>query len=171
LALIALFSIIIIGVSGQRQNSHQKNNTAANDTVPKNKKVQNLDDVIDNLDRAELELNMEKMKKGIEDAMKNINADKRKMEIEKEKDNAKTENEKAKKEMQEYKDFVDGLEKDGLINKKEYTIEKKNGELFINGKKQPAEVYNKYRSFLDKQKDFKIEKSEGNFNINNKGDR
>jgi hypothetical protein len=67
-----------------------------------------------------------------------------------------------------YKDFVDGLEKDGLLNKKEdYTIKHKNGELTVNGKKVSAEIYNKYRSFLDKHKELTIEKSKDNFNIDN----
>ncbi len=43
---------------------------------------------------------------------------------------AKEKIEKAKAEMNEYKEFVDGLEKDGLINNKEdYTIKHKDGEL------------------------------------------
>jgi len=277
-ALIALFSILIIGVSGQKQNPRQKTGRTLTDTVPKNKitkKIQNLDDVIDELDRAELELNMQKFQKElaeslkglekmkielndldlsklkmeIENSMKDFDSDKFKMELErsmkdldlskmkldfensmkdfdsdkfkmeleksmkdldlskmkleledlkkidmsklqdemkklqeelkdlgpqmeKELANAKVEIEKAKKEMHEYKEFVDGLEKDGLINtKKDYSIEEKDGELIINGKKQPANVYNNYRSFLEKHKNFKIEKSEGNFNIHNKDDR
>jgi hypothetical protein len=108
----------------------------------------------------------EEMKK-LQEEMKDLGP-----QMEKELANAKVEIEKAKKEMQEYKDFVDGLDKDGLINKKQdYTIEEKSGDLIINGKKQPGEVYNKYRSFLEKHKHFKIEKSEGNFNIHNKDDR
>jgi hypothetical protein len=68
--------------------------------------------------------------------------------------------------MKEYKEFVDGLEKDGLINKKEqYTIKHDNGELFINGKKASDATYKKYKSFLDKRKKFTIEKSEDDFNI------
>ncbi len=78
----------------------------------------------------------------------------------------KIEIEKAKEELKEYKTFLDGLEKDGLINKKEdYTIKHKNGELIINGKTQPAGVYSKYRSFLEKHKRLSIEKSHDDFNI------
>ena len=79
---------------------------------------------------------------------------------------AKVEIEKAKQEMKEYKEFVDGLEKDGLINKKdEYTIKHDNDELFINGKKASDATYKKYKSFLDKHKKFTIEKSDDDFNI------
>jgi len=86
--------------------------------------------------------------------------------IEEEMEKAKGQIEKAKLEMQEYKGFVDGLQSDGLINKKEnYSIKHKNGELFINGKKASNEIYNKYRSFLEKHHDFKIEKDGDDFNI------
>jgi ABC-type phosphate transport system auxiliary subunit len=81
----------------------------------------------------------EKMNKQMEEMkkidMSKLDADMKKMEIEmkglgpkieKEMENAKASIEKAKVEMKEYKSFVDGLEKDGLINKKEgYTIQHK----------------------------------------------
>jgi hypothetical protein len=87
-------------------------------------------------------------------------------EIAKELDKAKVEIEKAKVELKEYKSFVEGLASDGLINKKEpYTIEHKGGKLTINGKETDAQTYNKYRSFLEKHKDFKIDKDLDDFNI------
>jgi hypothetical protein len=87
-------------------------------------------------------------------------------EIEKEMKKAKVEIEKAKEEMKEYKTFVDGLDKDGLIKKNEsYSIKHKDGELIINGKKASNETYLKYRSFLEKHKKFNIEKSDDDFDI------
>jgi len=126
----------------------------------------------------------ENMNKQMEEVKKidmgKLDADMKKMEIEmkglgpkieKEMENAKVNIEKAKAEMKEYKSFVDGLEKDGLINKKEgYSIQHKNGELIINGKKQPADVYNKYRTFLQKHEKFTIKKSDDDFNIYNDDD-
>ena len=98
----------------------------------------------------------------IEVELKNL-----KPQIEAELKKAKTEVEKAKKEMQDYKAFEDGLANDDLINKKEgYTIEHKDGKLIINGKTQPQAVYNKYRSFLDNHKKFKLEKNENDFDLN-----
>lgn len=89
-----------------------------------------------------------------------------KPEIEKSMKEAKAGIEKAKTELKEYKTFVDGLEKDGLIDKKApYSIEHKNGVLKINGKTQPADVYSKYRTFLEKHKDFTLKKDEDDFNI------
>lgn len=87
-------------------------------------------------------------------------------QIEKELKNAKVEIEKAKAEMKEYKSFVDGLDKDGLINKKEsYSIKHKDGILTINDKEASENTYEKYRSFLDKHKKFNIEKNNDDFDI------
>jgi hypothetical protein len=91
-----------------------------------------------------------------------------KPEIEKSMQTAKESIEKAKQEMLRYKNFIDGLDQDGLIDKKgNYTIEYKKGELTINGKKQPAEVVKKYNSFLQGKKDFTIKKDDKGFDIDN----
>jgi hypothetical protein len=100
--------------------------------------------------------------------MEKVNAELKKIqpELNEKLANVKVEIEKAKKELKEYKEFVDGLNNDGLIDKKgEYTIKHKNGELIINDKVQPEAVYNKYRSFLEKHKTLNIEKSDDDFNI------
>ncbi len=251
IAIVACFSVILLSWGGQKQTPQQKSEQSITDTVPKNKadkKVRDLDDVLDELDRAELKVDMEKVNEQLKEAMKQIDraniqmevdkalkevdmekikeevarvtneidavkiekelkeslasvdwekmnkqmeemkkidmskldANMKKLEIEmkglgpkieEEMKNAKASIEKAKVEMKEYKSFVDGLEKDGLINKKEgYTIQHKNGELIINGKKQPADVYNKYRTFLKKHEKFTIKKSDDDFNIYNDDD-
>ena len=114
-------------------------------------------DKVKDIDMKKMQLDMEKMQAELS---------KIGPEIEKSLENAKVEIEKAKIEMKEYKEFVDGLERDGLINKKEeYTIKHDNGELFINGKKASDTTYKKYKAFLDKRKKFTIEKSDDDFNI------
>ncbi|RYY54152.1 MAG: hypothetical protein EOO09_15370 [Chitinophagaceae bacterium] len=86
-----------------------------------------------------------------------------KLEMEK----AKIEIEKATKELKEYKVFIDDLDKDGLINKeKGYTLELKDGELKIDGKKASDATHKKYRSFLEEHKQFHIESRDGKFNMN-----
>lgn len=86
--------------------------------------------------------------------------------LRKELDKAKVEIEKAKVEMKEYKSFVDGLDADGLINKKEtYSIKHKDGKLLINDKEADSKTYNKYKSFLEKHKSFTIKKELDDFNI------
>ncbi len=93
---------------------------------------------------------------------------KMKPELEKSMKEAHESIEKAKQELKTYKSLIDGLDKEGLINKKEaYTIEYKSGELTINGKKQPAEVVNKYTDLLKGHKNFTIKKDAGDFNIQN----
>lgn len=114
-------------------------------------------DKVKNIDMKKMQLDMEKMQAQLS---------KIGPEIEQSMEKAKVSIEKAKKEMKEYDEFVDGLEKDGLLNRKEgYTITHKDGELFINDKKASDATYKKYKSFLDKHKKFTIEKSEDDFNI------
>ena len=109
-------------------------------------------DKVKDIDFKEMENNLKKMKPEIEKSMQT----------------AKESIDKAKKEMLEYKNFIDGLNKDGLIDKsKNYTIEYKNSELTINGKKQPSDVVKKYNSFLQGKKDFTIKKDDGGFDIDN----
>ncbi len=105
------------------------------------------------------EINFDK----IEEEMKNMGP-----KIEASMKEAKESMAKAKEELLAYKGFIDGLDKDGLINKDQsYKIEYKNRELFINGQKQPVSVTGKYQSFLDGKKDFTISKDKDDFNINN----
>jgi hypothetical protein len=111
-----------------------------------------------NIDMQKVEKEMQKVK----EEMKDLHP-----EIEKEMEKAKAEIEKAKVEIKEYKEFVNGLENDGLIIKKEgYSLKHKDGELFINGKKASEQTYNKYRSFLEKHKKFNIKKDDDDFDIN-----
>ena len=110
------------------------------------------------------EIDMDKFQdemKKVQEEMKDLGP-----KIKEEMEKAKVEIEKTKTEMKEYKEFVNGLESDGLINKKEnYSIKHKNGELEVNGKKVSNEIYTKYRSFLEKNKKFSIEKKDDDFNI------
>ena len=120
------------------------------------------------IDMDKIKADMEKVKVDIDIDMKKMEEQLSKIrpEIEKSMEEAKKSMEKAKAEMKEFKEFVDGLEKDGLIKKDApYKIEHENGVLKINGKTQPESVYNKYRSFLEKRKDFTIKKDEDDFNI------
>jgi len=116
-------------------------------------------DLVQKIDMKKVEAEMDKVKMQMKDLQP---------QIEREMQKAKVQIENAKAEMKEYKSFVDGLESDGLINKNDdYSIQHKNGELIINGKQQPANVYDKYRDFLQKHKKFNIKKSNEGFNIDN----
>jgi len=122
---------------------------------------------ISKIDMDKIKLELDKVKeidfKGIEENLKKM-----KPEIEKSIQDAKESIDKAKKELERYKSLIDGLDKDGLIDKnKNYTIEYKNGELSVNGKKQPADVVRKYNGFLKDHKNFTIKKDDDDFNIDN----
>jgi hypothetical protein len=117
------------------------------------------------IDMEKIKLELEKVKdidfSKMEVELKNI-----KPELEKSLAEAKVSIEKAKTELKEFKTFVDGLEKDGLINKKEpYKIEHNNGVLKINDKTQSGDVYNKYRAFLEKHKNFTLKKDTDDFDL------
>ena len=119
-----------------------------------------------------MKLEMQKIKeidlKKLDEEMKKVQEEMKDLQprLEKEMSKAREELEKAKVELREYKGFVDGLEKDGLISRKDgYTLRHRDGELLINGKKATDAVYNKYRSFLDKHKKFSIEKTDDDFDM------
>ena len=60
---------------------------------------------------------------------------------------------KAKEKLQQMKDFTDALAADGLIDKKKgYTIEWKDGNLYIDGKEQPKNISDKYRKYEEEGK-------------------
>ena len=124
------------------------------------------------VDWENMKLEMDKVKdidmKKLTEEMKKVQEEMKELgpKMQKEMEKAKVEMEKAKAEMKEYKGFVDGLNDDGLISKKEaYKLKHKDGELFINGKKATDQTYNKYRTFLEKHKKFNIEKSSDDFDI------
>jgi len=80
-----------------------------------------------------------------------INAEKIKESVAKAMEGAKVSMEKAKVEIQQMKEFTNELQKDGLIDKKKnQKIEVKDGELYIDDKKQSKEVSDKYRKYYKK---------------------
>ena len=115
----------------------------------------------------DIEKNMEELKKVNFDELKK-EMEKLKIEMELNKDHFKMDMEKFKKDMSklkielnELKEMNAEMEKDGLLNKNESnSIEYKNKELFINGKKQSPQAAEKYRKY------FKGD----NFKFNFKGD-
>ncbi len=91
------------------------------------------------------ELGDGKLQKIIDDAMKNANEGLG----------------EARQELRNWKDFTNGLEQDGLIDKKKgYKIEwKSDGSLYVNGNKQPKETADKYHKYC----------KEGGYTISNDG--
>src|SRR5262249_12733198 len=86
IALLVCFSVILLSWEGQKQPQQKSTEQSFNDTVPKSKtdkKVRNLDEVIDELDRAELKVDMEKANAQLKDAMKQIDMAKIQMDVDK----------------------------------------------------------------------------------------
>ncbi len=145
------------------------------------KSVKNIDmgkieiDIKNAVNDAKINFNSEEFKKSMEEVrkinMKEILEElkKAKIELEKNKERikidirgVKDEIKKASAGLQEIKEMTNEMEKDKLLNKKEgYTIEFKNQELFINGKKQSEKVAEKYRKYF-KGKSFKLEREKEN---------
>ena len=92
--------------------------------------------------KAEMEKNKIEMK---------LNSEKLKLNMKEAMGKAKESMEKVKVEIQHLKEFTNELEKDRLIDKKKpFKIEVKDGELYINDKKQTKEVIDKYRKYFKK---------------------
>ncbi|MCW3081451.1 hypothetical protein [Segetibacter sp.] len=81
------------------------------------------------------DIDMKKIRRNTEKAMKSARESMKKIKV----------------EMKGLRDFTNALESDGLIDKlKPYKIEVKGGDLYINDKKQPKEVSEKYRKYYRK---------------------
>lgn len=133
---------------------------------------QEVHEALAKMDFDKIKTELEKVKdidmKKMEEDMKNLNIEMKELgpKLEKEMQKAKVEIEKAKSEIKQYRDFVNGLDNDGLINKKEgYTLKHNDGELYINGKKASEQTYSKYRKFLEDHKKFNIEKNKDDLNL------
>jgi len=102
--------------------------------------------------KEELKMNQGSMQKEIENAMKGINEG-LKIDLKKELEKAKLGIENAKEELRSYKNMLDEMDKEGLLNEKgQYSVKYKNGELFINGVKQSDTITNKYKHYFKKEK-------------------
>jgi len=89
-------------------------------------------------------------------------------EVEKAMKEAKVSIEKARKEVTAYRNLVNALDRDGLVNKaSNYKIEYKNKELTVNGKKLSDEQTKKYSEYLQGRDNFKLEKNEDGLDIDN----
>ncbi|WP_205509068.1 hypothetical protein [Longitalea arenae] len=116
------------------------------------------------------EFNKEEVKKELENARKEVakareEIKRQKFDFRKEMDKAQVEINKAKTETKGYQEMIYDMEAAGLLNTKEdYTIEYKNGDLFINDRKQPQALADKYKKYF-KHKTIAIKKQDGQMEI------
>jgi len=91
--------------------------------------------------------------------------EKNKLDMKEQMNKAKEGIEKAKKELEGYRQLIDGLEKEGLIDTdQDYSIKYKDGELFVNGKKQSQEITDKFKGYF-KENNTRIYQKNGRFTI------
>jgi chromosome segregation ATPase len=115
--------------------------------------------------------NREEVKKELENAKKEMarareEIKNQKFNFKKEMEKASVDIDKAKVELKGYQEMIYEMEKDGLLSTSaDYTIEYKNSDLFINDKKQPQEVADKYKKYFS-NKTIAIKKHDGKISIN-----
>lgn len=102
---------------------------------------------IKDIDQDAIKKELEKAKIEIERSMKEID----KIDMDKIMKEARESIDKAKEELKLAKEMFTEMEKDGLIDPKQgFTIEYKNKDLYIDGKKQPGKTTDKYRKYFKK---------------------
>lgn len=101
--------------------------------------------------KEEMKRNEGKMQEEMERAKKDIQQT-MKRDFKKEMEKAREEIVHSKKQLQEYKNMLGEMVKEGLLSSdKEYNIEYKEGNLFINGNKQPETIANKYKHYFQQE--------------------
>jgi len=121
------------------------------------------------LDRELKKIDSKEWKEEFEKAMQELKRSKADLDLQKlnmkdEMAKAREGIDKAKEEFKGYQEMIYSMEKEGLLSTKEdYKIEYKDGELFINGKKQNQEVTDKYKKYF--KRNTTLKKEDGDFNI------
>lgn len=120
-------------------------------------------EAIKKIDLTEMREEMEKAKVDMEKALEELKQEK--FDFEANRNNAWQEIDKAKEAFKGYQEMIYSLEKEGLLStKNDYTIQYKDGELTVNGKKQPQEVANRYKKFF-KHDTVTIRKEKGDMDV------
>ena len=135
----------------------QKQTEASLKAIDWNKMQQDINISVQNAQQAIAKIDFSKMQNEMKDLQEKFQSDEFKSQLNSEKlhkqiddamSSAKEGIEKAKEKLQLMKDFTNELAADGLIDKKKgYTIEWKNGNLYIDDKEQPKNISDKYRKY------------------------
>jgi chromosome segregation ATPase len=108
-------------------------------------------------------IDMSQIKRELENAR--LEFEKNKVNMKEEMGKAKEEIKKAKEELKGYRQMLDEMEKEGLVNTKEdYEIEYTGAALYINHRKQPENIFNKYKDYF-REDGTRIYKKNGRLNI------
>ena len=126
------------------------------------KEMEKVKEELKKINRVEIEKDLEAARKDIEKARIEIDLDKENLKIDMEK--VRQEIDEARLELKGYQEMIYKMEDDGLLDTgKGYSIEYRDGELKINGDKQPDSVTSKFKKYF--RKDVKLEKKNGRFEI------
>ncbi|MFZ1371514.1 MAG: hypothetical protein WAR78_14090 [Ferruginibacter sp.] len=145
---------MMAGVSSSLKDIDLKHNSAVIEKAlaEAKKEIENAKLEIKDIDKAAMKKEMANAEKEIEKARAEI----KKIDLDKIMDEARAGIDKAKAELKLTKEMFTEMEKDGLIkSKKGFSIEYKNKDLYIDGKKQPGKVTDKYRKYF-KEDPYKI---------------
>lgn len=100
---------------------------------------------INKIDKEEIRRELEKAKLEVEKSKDEI----KKIDVDKIMKDARKDIDEAKVELRQTKEMFNEMERDGLISQKDgFSVEYKNKELFINGKKQSESITDKYRKYI-----------------------
>ena len=135
----------------------QKQTEASIKSIDWHKMQKDIDGSLQNMQQEIAKIDFSKMQNQMKDLQEKFQSDEFKSQFNSEKlqrqiddamSNAKEGIEKAKEKLQLMKDFTNELAADGLIDKKKgYTIEWKNGNLYIDDKEQPKDISDKYPKY------------------------
>jgi chromosome segregation ATPase len=115
------------------------------------------------LNKKELQKELERSREDIKKAMREL--DEEKLNLRESLDEAWKGIDKAKEEFKGYQEMIYSMEKEGLLStKSDYTIKYKDGNLTVNGKKQPQEVLDRYKKYFSHEK-VTIRKEDGDMDI------
>jgi hypothetical protein len=129
----------------------------------KNKDWEKELEAVKKLNSEEFRKQMDQAKEAMEKARKEL--DMEKLDLKEKMKGAWGEIEKAKEEFKGYQEMIYSMEKDGLLStKSDYTIKYKEGNLLINGQKQPQQVLDKYKKYF-KKNNVTIRKEDGDMDI------
>lgn len=115
------------------------------------------------IDLKEIQIDMERAKDDVKRALEKL--DEEKFDMKENMGNAWKEIDKAKDEFKGYQEMIYSMEKEGLLSTKtDYSIKYKDGNLTVNGKKQPQEVLDRYKKYFSHEK-VTIRKEDGDMDI------
>ena len=104
---------------------------------------------MEQIDFEEIHESMEDVKEEMDKVREEMSSEKFNMRAEL--DKARIEIKEAREELKGYQQMVEQMDKEGLIDTdNNYSIELRNGKLFLNGKEQSQEVLNRYKKFFKK---------------------